>query len=210
MMPDFATSEKERYVLYLLPIIIPLGVSKIYNMLSSFSNGEKCKRIFEITVFGSILIYSVFTFVYSYDSFRYTFTGDKDRWHRATWYYKDYDWINRNISLDEGETILVMVRAQQTYYLKKPYINADRLSAAINWSNLLSAEQIVSMLDMNKTKYIFVDDGYLKGNRAPNAAMDILRKEHIIEKVRESKAKLYSSRIKNIYDENRTVLYKVK
>ena len=209
MMPEFAINEKERYVLYLFPIIIPLGVSKINKTLSSRRNIEKYKRAYEIAVIGSMLLYSAFTVVYSYDSFRYMVNHDKARWHRATWYYKDYDWINRNILLEKGDKILVIARTQQTYYLKKPYINGDGLSAAIHWSSLLDIEALKSMIARNNFKYIFVDDIYLKGHKDAQVAIDILKKEKVIEKIRENKAKLYSSRIKNRYKETSTILYRI-
>jgi hypothetical protein len=210
MMPDFATSQKERYILYLFPIMIPLGVTKIYDILSSFRSHEKYKRLFEAAVVISILIYSVFTVVYSYDAFGYFVTHDKAKWHRATWYYKDYDWINQNISLDDGDKILVIASAQQTYYLRKPYLNADRLSAAVNWSSLSDLKGIVEMLERNNIKYMFVDDHYLMRYEDANRAIDILRKENVIEIVRESMSKLYFSRINNKFSQIRTVLYEVK
>jgi hypothetical protein len=209
MMPDFSTNEKQRYVLYLFPLMIPLGVAKIYELLSSFRSGEKYKRVFEGAVILSLFIYSAFTLVYSYDSLRYAVTHDKARWHRATWYYKDYDWINRNVSLGDREKILVIASAQQTYYLRMPYLNGDSLSAAVNWTNLSDLEKIVKMLEKNDIKFIFVDDQYLKRQKNANRVIEILRKENIIEKVREGTSKLYVSRIRNIFSKTRTVLYKV-
>jgi len=209
MMPDFATSMRERYVLYLFPIIIPLGLSRIYEMASSFKNAKKLKQLLETSVVITIVIYSTFTIAYSYDSFQYLVTHDKSKWHRATWYYKDYDWINKNISLDNGDKILVLSIAQQTYYLKKSYISADGMSAAVNWSDLSNIEEIVKMLSINSIKYIFVDATYLKGDGDAKKAISIAEKEKVIKKVRESRTKLYTSRVRDIYRETRTVLYKV-
>jgi hypothetical protein len=210
MMPQFSVAEKERYVLYLLPIIIPFGMSKIYELTSSYRNGEKIKKIFETLAVATILLYSVFTLVYSKDVFSYIYTGNKTAWHRATWYYEDYNWINKNITLNESGKILVIVSNQQTYYLKKPYVNGDELSALIDWRTMTDLSTILSALNKYNIQYIFIDADYVKGNHEIKRTFDILLKEKAIEQVRENKINLVASRLRDIYTETHTVLYKVK
>jgi hypothetical protein len=208
IMPQYSVDEKERYVLYLLPIIIPFGISKIYGMESSC--GEKIKKVFESSVVIAILIYSVFTFVYSKHVFSYIYTGDKEVWHKDTWYYTEYDWINKNITLNASENILVIVPVQQTYYLKKPYINADALSAVVPWRTMTNVNSIMSMIKKHNIRYIFVDEDYAKSDVYINRAFDVLIENKRIEKIRENKVRQCSSRIRDIYTEVQAVLYKVR
>ncbi len=207
MMPQFAESQKERYVLYLFPIIIPFGVSRIHDFL--FLSPERRKKFFSALVAFISFIYLSFTAVYSYDAFRYIFTLDKKTWHRATWYYEDYEWMNRNILLDPSEKILVVVSNQQTYYLKKPYLNADCASALVDWRTLKDMDAIKKFLSAYRIRYIFADEDYLKSENETKSALEMMLNNGFTEAIRESKSPIYSSRLRNLFEEHRTILYRV-
>lgn len=200
MMPHFVGAEKERYVLYVFPITIIFGIINIYSI-------KAIKKIFESAVIITILIYLVFTFVYSKDVFNYILTGDKEKWHEYTWYYHDYEWINKNISLKPSENILVIASAQQTYYLRKPYLNADSLSAFIDWRK--NIDEIVDIFNKYNIKYIFVDENFVKSMPSINKSIQILEDRNIIFRIRENKVKLSYSRLKNIFEIHTTVLYEI-
>ena len=129
MMPKFSEYEKERYVLYLFPIIIPFGLNYIYLYISKHTHYYAIKKYLLYCIYSSVIIYFTFTVIYSFDAINYLFSLNKKNWHKATWYYNDYDWINNNIELSHDKVILVITDAQQTYYLRKKYINGDSLSA---------------------------------------------------------------------------------
>ncbi|BCB96297.1 hypothetical protein JZK55_12190 [Dissulfurispira thermophila] len=210
MMPQFAVDEKERYVLYLLPIVLPFGIANIYEKFTKYKYGEKLKQFFEVVVIMTFFLYFTFTFVYSYDAFKYLLTYDKKVWHRATWYYEDYDWINKNIELKDSEKILVIVANQQTYYLKKPYVNGDALSALIDWSAMTDINKIINVIKGYRIKYIYIDNDYLKDYKDAKYAVEILIKHNKIVEIRRSNVRLYSSRLTNKFSETQTILYKVE
>ena len=156
MMPNFAESQKERYILYLFPVMIPFGLSNINELVTKNIKYIKIKKYIKYCVLTSVLIYLPFTVVYSYDAIKYLVTYDKENWHRATWYYEDYQWINKNIVLNDENVILVISHVQQTYYLQKKYINGGAFSAYIDWNNIDSS-LVVPLLQRYKIQYIFVD-----------------------------------------------------
>ncbi len=210
MMPNFADDEKQRYVLYLFPIIIPLGTARIYNILSSLKNIGLLKNVLNTAIVMTVFIYGVFTIYYAKDVFAYIITGDKYKWHRATWYYEDYDWINKNIKLDRSGQILVLVSAQQTYYLRHRYINADRISAMINWNSIRNVDSLIHVLNKHNIRYVFIDNSILKEDTHMSTAFEWLIKEKLIERIRENNSKLYYSRLKDSYIDTKTVLYKIR
>jgi hypothetical protein len=210
MMPFFADAEKQRYVLYIFPIMIPLGMSALYHRLFVMKNGQRWGKILERLILFTIVIYGSFTIFYSLDAFRYFFTGDKVRWHRATWYYEEYDWINRNIKLDGSGKILVIVNGQQTYYLKKPYVSAGGLSALIDWRLMTNRDKLMDTLSKYEIQYIFVDEDYLKSLKYAKKAIDEILIKGNIAVVRRNDVKLSLSRLKNEYVEQKTILYKIR
>ena len=145
MMPNFAESEKERYVLYLFPVIIPFGLSYVNELVAKNIKYIKIKKYIKYCVLTSVLIYLPFTVVYSYDAIKYLVTYDKENWHRATWYYEDYQWINKNIVLNDENVILVISHVQQTYYLRKTYLRHGLLhpTKQIKLENHSHSKQLV-------------------------------------------------------------------
>ena len=73
-------------------------------------------------------MYFIFNVYYSKDSLQYLVYKNNNSWHKHTWYYVDYKWINENITLKNNEKIMVYSSNQLTYYLRKKYINIDPLS----------------------------------------------------------------------------------
>lgn len=210
MMPEFSVNEKERYVLYLFPIIIPLGLATIQHIFSKVKYGQILKKIFVGGVGATMLVYAGFTAVYSQDVVLHAFTHDKARWHRATWYYDDYQWINKEISLDGSGKILVLVQAGPTYYLRKPWLNADPTSALIDWKAATDLNSIMDMMRKYEVQYIFVDDDFLKTYSEAQKAIDILVENGAVEVVRKNIVKLSHSRIRKKYSDHTTILYRVK
>lgn len=209
MLPEFGYSEKERYVEYLFPIIVPLGVYNAYNIIIRQRYIEAIKRVLKTGITSVVFIYFSFTVFYSRDAFSYLITHDKNYWHRATWYYSDYEWINKNIQLDENGNILVYSCMQQTYYLRKPYVNADTLSALINWKALSGLEAVKAELRKYNIRYMYIDNDFIEYDADAKKAIYLLYEAGVIERVWTHKIAQYSSRMKNIYEEHETILYKV-
>ena len=205
MMPKFAESEKQRYILYLFPVMIPFGMSYVHDIIIKNSKYLK-KKYIKYCVLASVLIYLPFTVVYSYDAIKYLVTYDKENWHRATWYYEDYQWINKNIVLNDENVILVISHVQQTYYLRKKYINGGVFSAYIDWNNIDSS-LIVPLLQRYKIQYIFVDISV-----ASSKIRDILsnlEKKNLLKILKKSDTYISSSRMMHKGSYHKTILYQV-
>ena len=80
MMPKFGQSEKERYILYLFPIIIPFGIIGFNNIVKIKHSIFK-KRILHAMFAITVTIYFVFNIYYSKDSLTYLIYNDKNQWH---------------------------------------------------------------------------------------------------------------------------------
>ena len=206
MMPNFAESEKERYILYLFPVIIPFGLSYVDQLITKNTKYIKIKKYIKYCVLTSVLIYLPFTVVYSYDAIKYLVTYDKENWHRATWYYEDYQWISKNIVLNDENVILVISHVQQTYYLRKKYINGGAFSAYIDWNNIDSS-LIVPLLQRYKIQYIFVDISV-----ASSKIRDILsnlKKKNLLKIMKKSDTYISSFRMMREGAYHKTILYQV-
>jgi hypothetical protein len=210
MLPEFGYSEKERYVEYLFPIIAPLGVYNAHNIIVKQKYAETIKRVLTGGIIAAAALYLSFTILYSKDTFGYLLTHDKNHWHRATWYYSDYDWINKNIQLDKRDNILVYTCMQQTYYLRKPYVNADTLSGLVNWKSFSGLEVVKTELQKYNIKYIYVDNDFIEYETPAKEAINLLYENGVIERVWVHRLLQYSSRMRNIYQEHETILYRVK
>ena len=206
MMPNFAESEKERYILYLFPVIIPFGLSYVNELVTKNIKYIKIKKYIKYCVLTSVLIYLPFTVVYSYDAIKYLVTYDKENWHRATWYYEDYQWISKNIVLNDENVILVISHVQQTYYLRKKYINGGAFSAYIDWNNIDSS-LVVPLLQRYKIQYIFVDISV-----ASSKIRDIfsnLKKQNLLKILKKSDTYISSFRMMRKGADHKTILYQV-
>ena len=127
MMPRFGENEKERYVLYLMPIIIPFGVIGFTQLITKYKHTLKKPLLFLIVAIPTVIYFS-FNVFYAKDSLYYAVFKNNKLWHKHTWYYDEYNWINENITLNDDEQIMVYSSVQVTYYLRKKYINIDSFS----------------------------------------------------------------------------------
>ena len=165
------------------------------------------KKYIKYCILVTVSIYFPFTVVYSYDAIKYLITYDKESWHRATWYYEDYEWINKNIELNNESVILVIASAQQTYYLRKKYINGDSLSAYIDWEKITKKNSLISLINKYNIEYLYADRGVLDTNI--HNLLNRLVNDNTLEVVRESSVYLSSSRLLQEGSHNDTILYRI-
>ena len=207
MMPKFGEAEKERYILYLFPIIIPFGIigfnNFVKNKYSIFG-----KRILHVMFAITCTIYFVFNIYYSKDSVTYLILNDKIQWHKHTWYYEDYSWINNNIVLNDDQQIMVYAYHQQTNYLRKRYINIDSFSGYFKDDQIYnSSYNYINELKKYNIAYVFIDID-AADKRTKSMFVELVKNGSIIN-IRESKTYISSSRILNQGSYNNTVIYKV-
>jgi len=207
MMPRFAESEKQRYFIYLFPIIIPFGIFGFYNIFNDKLSKLR-RRILQVIIIIPISIYFAFNLYYSKDSLVYLIYSDKKRWHKYTWYYEDYDWINHNISLKDDEQMMVYSYNQQTNYIRKKYINIDHLSGYFKYEKIFkSTSAFINELSKYNIAYVFVDLDAADG-RTKIMFDKLLESGNIID-IRRSRTFLSTLRIFNKGIINNTAIFKV-
>ncbi len=207
MMPRFGESEKERYVLYLFPIIIPYGVIGFSRQITKYKHFLKTPILFIIIVIPTI-IYFIFNVYYAKDSLQYLVYKNNNSWHKHTWYYGDYKWINENITLKNNEKIMVYSSNQLTYYLRKKYINIDPLSGYFKENEIFKT--IIKYEDeiiKRNIAYVFVDYDVLDERNKKMINQMVSRGS--ITVIRNSNTFISSSRLFDQGSFHKTVLYKV-
>ena len=134
--------------------------------------------------------------------------NDKMRWHKYTWYYEDYNWINNNIVLNDEQQIMVYSYNQQTNYLRKRYINIDHLSGYFKDDKIFnSSSEYINELKKFNIAYVFVDLDYAD-ERSKSMFVKLVNNGSLIN-LRKSRTFIGSSRILNQGSFNNTVIYKV-
>ncbi len=207
MMPRFGESEKERYVLYLFPIIIPYGVIGFSRQITKYKHFLKTPILFIIIVIPTIM-YFIFNVYYAKDSLQYLVYKNNNSWHKHTWYYGDYKWINENITLKNNEKIMVYSSNQLTYYLRKKYINIDPLSGYFKENEIFKT--IIKYEDeiiKRNIAYVFVDYDVLDERNKKMINQMVSRGS--ITVIRNSNTFISSSRLFDQGSFHKTVLYKV-
>lgn len=207
MMPRFGESEKQRYFIYLFPIIIPFGIFGISNTLKNkiFIIKSKIMKTFLIIPFS---IYFLFNLYYSKDSLAYLIYNDNNQWHKHTWYYDDYVWINNNLVLNDDQQIMVYSYNQQTNYLRKRYINIDPLSGYFKDDKIfISTSDYINELKKFNIAYVFVDVDVT--DERSKSMFDKLLKEGSFIDIRRSRTFLSTLRLFNTGIINNTAIFKV-
>src|SRR5256712_1619309 len=104
-----------------------------------------------------LLVFIWFAAIYSYDSLEYIFAGDPARYHRFTWFYDVFDWVNRETPKDAR--FLVILSSGQSYYLNRPYRRADpELSGVVDWSSLKEAADLELVLEAGGYTHVLYED----------------------------------------------------
>ena len=134
---------------------------------------------------------------YSADGARYLFDGDLPRFHRATWYYPVYAWINN--SLPDDARLLVIVRSGQSYYLNRRYRRADPfLTGVVNWDSLRGTADLDRVLAEGRYSYLLYDrtdwSPYPGGSRMQQLLDDAIQDKTLIPE-RRFRVRLVASRL---------------
>ena len=153
-------------------------------------------------------IYFAFNLFYAKDSIKYLIFNDKIQWHKYTWYYEDYNWINNNIVLNDDQQIMVYSSQQQTNYLRKRYINIDPLSGYFKDDKIFnSLSNYINELKKFNIAYVFVDID-AADERSKSMFVKLVGNGSFID-LRRSRTFLSTLRIFNKGSFNNTVIYKV-
>lgn len=144
-----------RLIIFILPPYIYFAVLVLEDI---YAKKHKLRSAL-LALFGVYSLYGiVITGWYSYDYLEYQITRDIKSHHKATFFYNEYDWINKN--LPPNAKLAVMVSCQQTFYLDREYINIDPLlSAYLDWEKVKTVDDFYNFLCINNIDYLFVDMG---------------------------------------------------
>ena len=132
-------------------------------------------------------------------------------YHRATWFYDEYAWINRCVP--EHQRLLVIVSAGQTYYLDRSYLRADPwLSGAVAWPQLQNVQDLERILREQKISHVLYEDR--DWHAAPGGSemmriIDAAREGNLLVTQWERPVRLYTSRLRGLYEDSRALLLRV-
>ena len=145
-----------RYGVYILPI---LGIMAITFCEWCYERYSRLGKLPYIIALFSIVVGIGFSIYYSTDFIRYHVTRDLKHYHRLTWFYNHYQWMNQHLK-DDGK-VLVIVSSGHTYYLDKEYLRADPcLTGLIDWTAVGNTKELRDILHKLQVRYIFYDDHY--------------------------------------------------
>jgi len=111
--------------------------------------------------------------------------------------------------LSNKNVILVIAGSQQTYYLRKKYINGDFLSAYINWEKVTDKNLVISLINKYNIEYLYVDTQEINTlNPNVHNLLSQLVNDNTLEVVRESSVYLSTSRLLQEGKHHDTILYR--
>jgi len=181
-----------RFLLYIFPFAL-LAIGVLYEYIKD----RQLKYVYYVVnlLIAVTIIYSIgIGIIYSKDYVNYLVDRDLTKYHYATWFYPEYDWINKNLPQDAK--LLVIVSAGQTYYLNRDYLRADpSLSGLIDWRKITHPAELQDLLRSFKIDYIFLEDCDWSGD--PGGANMV---KMINELTQSGAAKIIWTRTANLYD----------
>jgi hypothetical protein len=157
-----------------------------------------------------VAAFAALSMAFAWDYARYDVTGDAKEFHRFTWYYPVYEWVNHNTP--PQSKFLVVVYSGITYYLDRPYRRADPwLSAEVDWSRVGSPGTLDSIMKQKGMDYLIYDDRYWNqypGGKLMTGVVHSAVARKTLIPIYHSREKLYSGRITRAYSESDVYVYK--
>jgi hypothetical protein len=192
-----------KHVILLLPLGPMLAVAALDGRVAGKAATRAIRGAFALAIVTIVAASTVF----SWDYIRYALTGDRAEYHRFTWYYPVYDWVNWNTAPDAR--FLVVAYSGHSYYLDRRYRRADPwLSGVVDWSAVKSAADLDTIMRGGGYDYMIYDDrdwsDFVGGTAMSNAVKSAIREQHLVP-VRQFRESLYSSRF--FRDHTETTVY---
>lgn len=144
------------YPTHVLPLL-PAGPMLLAGFLAALPRLSLRRRIAQhgVAAFAAGLV--LLSAFFAWDYARYAVTGDSSAFHRYTWYYQTYDWVNRNTPTKSR--FLVVVLSGHSYYLDRQYRRADPwLSGEVDWRRVSSPVALDSVMSRSGYDYLIFDD----------------------------------------------------
>lgn len=196
-----------KHVLLLLPVaaIIVAGIA------DRLAKWPRVLRATNLVAASALVVMLALSVALSSDYARYVATGDARTYHRFTWYYSTYDWVNHNTPDDAR--FLVIVLSGHSYYLDRPYRRADPwLSGAVDWSRVRSGKELSNVLASGGFRYVIYDDrswkGYVGGSEMERAVNEMIATGGLVP-VHEQHEMLYTSRAMREFEATNVMVLRV-
>jgi hypothetical protein len=199
-----------KYMLRFTVYIFPLALISVCGAYEQLRNTRiPLAKYGYFFLVGANLFYGIVLGVkYSEGYIQYHLTHDAEKYHRATHYYPEFQWINKN--LPKEARILVIISHGQTYYLDREYVRAaPTLSGSIDWRNIKTQNELQDTLVAFNIDYILYRDA--DWSEAPGGAnmMKLIRElcdSDASRIVWNRETLLCNSRIRGIYTPTKVLL----
>jgi hypothetical protein len=187
-----------RFVLLMLPVATVCVGLLLRTFLASRKGIASVVRYISIT---GIIFLAVFNAYVNRDNLRYAVNGNVREYHRYTWFYDTYDWINHNTATTSR--LLVIVSSAHTYYLDRQYRRADPwVSGEVDWRRTVRPESLDSLLASGGYRYVLYEDrdwsDYYGGSEMQRTVGDAYR-SGLLRDVKTFQDTLFTSRFTRSY-----------
>ena len=195
-----------RHVLLLLPLGAMLSVWVMHGSVA-----QRRTKLIQQTLSIAITLFVVVSAAFSWDYARYAVTGDRNTYHRFTWYYRVYDWVNHNTP--PNARLLVITYSGHSYYLDRPYRRADPwLSGVVDWSRIKTGNDLISVLNRGGYSYVLYDDrswaSFPSGAEMESAIKSAVTSGSLVQ-VHGERERLYTSRARRKFDLANVYVFRV-
>ena len=197
-----------KHVLLLLPLALLLAVATS----RAHSPGPFARQVIERAFGAAIVLMLAASALFSLDYIRYSVTGDSAEYHRFTWYYPVYEWVNRSTPRDAR--FLVVAYSGHTYYLDRKYRRADPwLSGVVDWTHVFSESDLDEVLRHGGFDYVIYDDrdwsDFAGGSQMASVVKSAIHGGSLVP-VHQFRERLYSSRFLRTFTETTVYVFRLR
>jgi hypothetical protein len=185
------------YPTHILPLL-PAGPILLGGLIERIPVRSAARRAVHNTIATAVVVFTALSAFVAWDYARYAVTGDASEFHRYTWYYRTYDWVNRNTP--SSSRFLVVVLSGHSYYLDRQYRRADPwLSGEVDWPRIASPAALDSLMSRERYDYVIFDDRNWSQFPGGGQMGEVIRsaiKAGTLVPVYRSREPLYTSRVR--------------
>jgi hypothetical protein len=194
-----------RFVLMMLPVA---ALSTGFLLSKVLEERERVERLaFALAGVAAVALVVVAGAV-NRDSLRFVLNGNEREYHRHTWFYPLYDWVNSNTPADSR--FLVIVSSGHSYYLDRRYRRADPwISGVVDWPRAATGAKLDSVLASGGYRYVIYENrnwSLYPGGTETQSAVEESFRSGMLRKVASFDDTLYTSRIRRTYRTTHSVL----
>lgn len=185
------------YPTHILPLLA-VGPVLLAAAIASAPRTGAVHRIVQRTLTLGVVGFVGIAAFFSADYVRYAVTGDSDEFHKYTWYYRTYAWVNNSTPPDAR--FLVVALSGHSYYLDRRYRRADPwLSGEVDWPKISSPAALDSVMRASGIDYLIYDDRswdlFPGGEQMRKVVLASIAERRLVT-VHQSRELLYTSRVR--------------